>query len=87
MSSSTQSVYTLRSLLTVALEPSYELTFYERAQDPNDELHAIKPYIPNFLGVKDLKGQKYLVMNDLLAPYKSPGCIDIKIGMYTVISH
>lgn len=61
-------------------EPSYELTFYERAQNPNDELHAIKPYIPNFLGVKELKGQKYLVMEDLLAPYKSPGCIDIKIG-------
>lgn len=32
--------------------------------------------------MKELKGQKYLVLKDLLAPYKSPGCMDIKIGVF-----
>eukprot|EP01126_Amoeba_proteus_P056989 TRINITY_DN7224_c0_g1_i9.p1 TRINITY_DN7224_c0_g1~~TRINITY_DN7224_c0_g1_i9.p1 ORF type:complete len:596 (+),score=106.66 TRINITY_DN7224_c0_g1_i9:61-1848(+) len=68
-------------LLKPVLEPSSELAFYERVQDPSDPLHAMKPYIPNYFGHKEVEGQKFVIMNDLLVPYKNPGCIDIKIGL------
>lgn len=61
------------------------MKFYERVQDPTDVLHAFKPFVPVFKGLETLEAEdhvmtEFLVMGDLLAAYKKPACMDVKIG-------
>jgi hypothetical protein len=78
--------YVLRGFLAhPSPDRSYEVKFYERAQDPEDLLHPFLPFVPVFKGVKQMESEEgvateYLVMNDLLAPYKNPACMDVKVG-------
>lgn len=53
------------------------------SDDVSNELQALRPFLPKFLGTCEYDGMQYLILENILREYKYPCVIDIKLGRIT----
>ena len=47
------------------------------------ERRALRPFLPNFLGTYEFAGMSYLILENIMRPFRYPCVIDIKLGRIT----
>ena len=51
--------------------------------DATAERRALRPFLPNFLGTYEFDGMSYLILENIIRPFRYPCVIDIKLGRIT----
>ena len=58
----------------------YQLMFSDRV---SEQLRALRPFLPNFLGSYEYGGMTYLILENLLQTFRYPCVMDVKLGRIT----